>query len=260
MENQTRKQRREAARAERRAHEAAAARAAQRRRRLRTLGVAAVVAAAIVGVMAAISAGGADRDQPNRIEGGAEIARILDGIPQDGITLGNPRARVTLVEFADLQCPYCAQAANDALPAVIDRYVRTGRVKIEFQPLAFIGSDSQTAAQYAAAAAQQDRLWQFVELFYRNQGEENSGYVTQDYLDRLIRASGIDAARLTAARGGGQAEEILTNAQQLADAGGISSTPTFQLRAGDGRPQTLELTEYTSDQLIQPIERALGGR
>lgn len=259
MNSETRKQARERARAERRAAEAAQARTAQRRRRLKTLAIAVLAAAVAVGVMVAISAGGADRDDGSGpIEGGADVARQLDGIPQDGITLGDRRARVTLIEFADLQCPFCAQASNDALPEVIDRYVRTGKVKIEFRPLAFIGSDSQVAAQYAAAAAQQNRLWQFVDLFYRNQGEENSGYVTNEFLDGVMRAARVDRARLETARGSAQANAILTDAQRAADAAGIRSTPTFQLQVGDGRPQTLELTELTADQLIQPIERALG--
>lgn len=259
MDTETRKQARERARAERKAAEAVQARTAQRRRRLRTLGIAVLAAAAAVGVMIAISAGGAENDdESGAIEGGAEVARELRGIPQDGVVLGDRRARVTLIEFADLQCPFCAQAARDALPEVIDRYVRTGKVKLEFRPLAFIGSDSRVGAQYAAAAAQQDRLWQFVELFYRNQGDENSGYVTNEFLDGVLRAASVDRARLDAARGSARANAVLSAAQQLADAAGVRSTPTFQLRVGDGRPQPIELTELTADQLIQPIERALG--
>jgi protein-disulfide isomerase len=67
-------------------------------------------------------------------------------------------APATLTEFADLHCPFCADYARDVLPAVVDRYVRTGRLRLELQLLAFLGDDSLRGGRMAAAAARQDRL------------------------------------------------------------------------------------------------------
>ena len=67
---------------------------------------------------------------------------MFDGIPQDGVALGDPDAPITLVEFADLQCPFCAEWAIEALPVYVEDYVRTGQMRIEFRPLTFIGNDS----------------------------------------------------------------------------------------------------------------------
>jgi protein-disulfide isomerase len=61
------------------------------------------------------------------------------GIPQQGAALGDPNAEVTLVEYADLQCPYCAKWSRQALPVLVDEYVRTGKVRIVFRGLAFLG-------------------------------------------------------------------------------------------------------------------------
>ena len=80
-------------------------------------------------------------------------ATLLGGIPQHGTTLGNASAPVTLVEFADPQCPYCGLWERNALPDVIDHYVRTGKVRIVFNGLAFVGPDSETALRTALAAA-----------------------------------------------------------------------------------------------------------
>src|SRR5947207_606368 len=104
------------------------------------------------------------------------------GIPQSGRVLGRSDAPVTMVEFADLQCPFCAQYAQDALPTVVSRYIRAGKLKLELRLIAIIGPDSGKARRMAAAAQRQNRLWNFAELFYRNQGEENSGYVTDPFL------------------------------------------------------------------------------
>ena len=102
---------------------------------------------------------------------------LFRGVLQDGITLGSPKAPVTLVEFADLQCPYCADWARDALPTIVQEYVSTGRVRVVFRGLSFVGEQSDTALRAALAAGEQDRLWDVVHGLYLHQGAENSGWV-----------------------------------------------------------------------------------
>ena len=69
-----------------------------------------------------------------------ETAQMLRGVPQDGVAIGDPDAPVTLVEFADLQCPFCAQWATEAFPAYVDEYIRDGESPAS--SLTFIGEDS----------------------------------------------------------------------------------------------------------------------
>ena len=103
------------------------------------------------------------------------------------MTLGQPDAPATLIEFADLQCPFCAEYTTGALPTVIQDYVRSGRLKMQLRLLRFIGPDSERGAEVAAAATLQDKGWDFSDLFFRNQGQENSGYATDAFL-RAARA------------------------------------------------------------------------
>jgi protein-disulfide isomerase len=233
---QTRQQRREAARTARVEAERAQAAAAQRRRRLMTLGGVFAAAAVVVVVAILVSGGGGDNasDRPQAaqtssgaIPGQKESAEMLAGIPQKGIYLGKADAPVRLVEFADLQCPICREYSLQSLPQLIQDYVRTGKVRMEFRNLSFLGPDSITAGRAAAAAAQQNKLWNFADVLYFNQGEENSGYVTQQFIDRINKAAGVDSAEADAFAKSDASQEPLGAANTMANQLGVNATPTI---------------------------------
>jgi protein-disulfide isomerase len=233
---QTRQQRREAARAARVEAERVQAAAAQRRRRLMTLGGVLAAAAVVVVVAILVSGGGGDNasDRPQAaqtssgaIPGQKESAEMLAGIPQKGIYLGKADAPVRLVEFADLQCPICREYSLQSLPQLIQDYVRTGKVRMEFRNLSFLGPDSITAGRAAAAAAQQNKLWNFADVLYFNQGEENSGYVTQQFIDRINKAAGVDSAEADAFAKSDASQEPLGAANTMANQLGVNATPTI---------------------------------
>ena len=166
---------------------AAAQQRAASRRRARNAALAALVAAVAVVAVAIASGHGSTRSTAangGRVAGAAAVTALLDGIPQHGVLLGRGDAPVHVVEFADLQCPYCDEFSVQALPQLIQTFVRAGEVSFAFRNLSFIGPDSVRAGRVAAGAEQQNRLWNFVELMYLNQGEENTGYATDAYLHR----------------------------------------------------------------------------
>jgi protein-disulfide isomerase len=232
------KDRREAqraeARAQREAAEQAASQAEQRRKRLAILG--GILAGAIVVVVAVvlIAGGGSKnattpaRQAGDAVNGQSAIAQQLGGIPQNGITLGKPDAPITIVEYGDLQCPICADFSNTVLPSVVDTYVRTGKARLQFRNISFIGADSPRLAQMAAAAGQQNKLFDFIELVYANQGQENSGYATDAYLKKIAGAvPGLNVSKALQQRSSTQVSDQLTQAQQLADTNGVTGTPTL---------------------------------
>jgi protein-disulfide isomerase len=173
-------------------------------------------------------------------EGTADVLALYEGIPQRGVELGRPDAPVTLTEFADLQCPFCAEYGRVVLPEVVQKFVRTGRIKIVFRSLKFIGADSEEAARMAHAAGLQNKLFQFVDLVYRNQGIEETGWVDDAYLRRVGDAVGLDVERAMSARSG----EAVTAELDEADVQGkqlkVESTPWFVLTKGTGEPKRFE--------------------
>jgi len=236
-------------------------RGSRTRQRLWLLGAVVLVAAAVVAVLAIASSGGDGEEGlggGEQLAGAAEVDALFDGIPQQGIALGDPDAPVTLIEFVDLQCPFCAQFARDGIPDLVERYVRPGQLRIELQVLGFLGDDSVEASRVAAAASLQDRMWQFAELFFRNQGREGSGYVTQDFLRSVAGAvDGLDVDQALEQAGGPDAEDVVGGAERAAGTLGVSGTPSFYAGPTDGGLEPIELTDLTAEAMAEQLEPLL---
>jgi protein-disulfide isomerase len=216
-----------------------------------------IVAVAIAISQAGGSSGGSSAGDDGAVRGAGEARALFRGIPQHGIVLGDAHAPVTLTEFADLQCPFCRDYTLAVLPALVRRYVRTGKVRMVFGNLSFIGPDSERAARMAAAAGLQDRLWEFTDLVYRNQAAENSGYVTDAYLRKVAEGAAVNTgAAFEAATGaavGGQLDAAARQARRFQ----IDSTPSFVLTRAGEQPRRLSPSALSVDQFARTIEAAL---
>jgi protein-disulfide isomerase len=228
------------------AAERAAEAAAVRRRRLMIFG--GILAAAATILIAVLLLTGSGEDGA---PAGERVSR-LDGIPQQGPWLGAASAPVVVDEYADLQCPFCARFSTDQLPAIVDEYVRPGRVRMRLQTLTFLGADSVEGGRMAIAAGMQDRQWQFTEVFYAEQGAENSGYVTEDFLRDVATQAGVDADRAARDARSGEVTESLDASRQAATEAGVQSTPTFRVGRRGGERRTV-----TADELRGAIDAAL---
>jgi protein-disulfide isomerase len=208
----------------------------ERRQRLIKLGSAAAFLAIAAGLVAVvISQSQSEGGDASDIKDAALLKDQLQGIPQNGMVLGKSGARATLIEFGDLQCPVCGQYAEQVIPAVIAGPVRRGEAKIDFRNYVIIGSGSTDAGAAAIAAGKQGRGWSFVELFYRNQGFENSGYVTDEFLTAIARGAGVpDIARWNADRKSKAVlREVDRTTNQASDLG-FTGTPSFAVQGSDG--------------------------
>jgi protein-disulfide isomerase len=231
----------------------------ERRRRLIQVGAALIAAAFIVGVLVLVGQSGSDGG--GRIQGGEETAALFAGIPQDGKLLGSPRAGVTVAEFADLQCPFCAQYAGDVLPDLVRRYVRRGRVQMELNVVRFLGPDSDPGARAAVAAGLQDRMWQFAEVFYRNQGVENSGYVDEEFIHDVAAAvPGLDAERLMRDSASARVQRVVAANESRARRLGVTGTPNFFLARRGRTAKRLVVRSLELDTFVTPLRRLTGRR
>jgi protein-disulfide isomerase len=244
----TRKQRRDQARAQRKAMEEAAAAGAARRTRLTQLGIVAAVVVVVIIVVLIATGGGSKKIPTTKHERNKvvnEITALVGGIPQNGNVLGSPTAAVTLQYFGDLECPVCQKFTLGALPTVINKWVRSGKLKIEYRSLETATREPEVfkSQQVAAlAAGKQSKMWNYVETFYHEQGEEDSGYVTESYLQGIAsQVPGLNLAQWSTARGDPKlAEQVSTTDAQAASSAGFNGTPSFLIGHTGGTMNKLE--------------------
>jgi protein-disulfide isomerase len=265
----TRKQRREQARAERKELEQAHAASAQRRTRLVQLGVVAGIVIAIVVVIAVATGGGGKSTGLIKEKPGStppvvtEVSTLLNGIPQNGNTLGSPTAPVTLQYFADLECPVCRSFTEGALKPLIETDVRGGKLRIEYRALQTATGEPETfrTQQVAAlAAGKQQKAWYFVELFYRQQGEEKTAYVTESYLQGLAKqVPGLDLTKWASDRSNPELASSVTSDGQAANGFGFTGTPSFAIGKTGGAAKKFEPASYTDpgsfEQMVESVAK-----
>jgi protein-disulfide isomerase len=228
------------------------------------VGAAVIVALLAVGAVLAVKlTGGSDAKPPPpgvALPGAGDVQRMLNGIPQSGNVLGSPTAPATMVEYVDLQCPFCQEFETQVMPTVIERYVRSGKLKVEARVLAFIGPDSLRGQSAAIAAGQQDKQFNFIQLLYANQAGENSGWLSDDMV-RSAAASipGLNVEKLLAASGSDATHALEKQYVSQATADKVTATPTLLVGPSGGTLSTVGLSSPTDLQSVaDAIDAAQG--
>jgi protein-disulfide isomerase len=198
----------------------------------------AICAVAVLIVVSQAGSGGSGGDTD--LEDVTLVRDQLAGISQHGTVLGDPRADVQVIEYADLQCPICRSLSIDIAPDLISQVVRKGAASYDLRQWPVIGDppheQSTDAAKAALAAAQQGRYWNYVELFYRNQGPEESGYVTPAFLTAIARGAGVkDISEWNRDRQSGRWDAVLARTASEAQSLGLHGTPSVVVEGPGGR-------------------------
>jgi protein-disulfide isomerase len=188
------------------------------------------------------------------------IARQFSGIPQHANVLGKPGAPATMVEYIDLQCPVCRQFETDVMPTIIDRYVRTGKLKVVARPVTVIGPDSERGRRGMIAAEEQNRAFDFAQILYFNQGPENGGWLDDSMV--ASAATSIPGVRVKALVDSLNSSAVVDQAKvydRQAQADRLSGTPTLLVGKTGGKLESLGAGSPSVAALSAEIDKALKG-
>lgn len=158
----------------------------------------------------------ADTPSTSAAPNGAQVTRVR----------GAATAPVTIEEYADFQCPACGQFARNTEAQLLRTYVADGSVKIVFHHFAFLGMESNWAAEATECAGEQGRFWELHDRLYSSQAGENKGAFSKANLKKMGADLGLGAG-FAACVDSGRYAQTVRDATQEGSARGVKATPTL---------------------------------
>lgn len=161
----------------------------------------------------------------------------LEGAPR----MGDPAAKIVLIEFSDFECPFCGRFTKEVLPAIKAKYVDTGLVQLAFRhfPLDTIHQRAIPAATAAVCAQEQEKFWEFHDLLF-----EDVKKLSDDDIKAYAGAASLDVEAFTACQSNdGEASKRVSSDRAQANALSLRGTPAFLVgtQAEDGRVRVVEV-------------------
>lgn len=207
-----------------------------------------IIAAAVVAVLAVaalIYLGNSSSTQP--------VASVPPGVVQNGQVRGQPNAPVTIDEWADFQCPACGLFVRNTESQLLTTYIAQGKVKLVFHDFAFLGQESNWAAEAAQCAGEQSKFWEFHDKLYASQRGENQGAFSKDNLKKFASDLGL-GPQFGSCLDSGRYAQAIRDEQKTGQGLGVKSTPTLFVNG-----KKLE-GAYSFDELKAIIDPLLAGR
>jgi protein-disulfide isomerase len=193
-------------------------------------------------------------------EGNASVGNVINpgrqmALITDGLTMGDPNAKVKVTEFADFQCPACGGYWSDIEPEIISEYVDTGKVFFTYSPFSFLGQygsdpnwdESVKAAEAAYCANDQGMFWEYRDMLFANQSGENEGAFNRYHLIAFANTIGLDNGNFVECLDAGKYTQTVTDDFTSGVVQGATFTPSFLI---DG-------TIVGMGDLVQTIENSL---
>src|SRR3989344_7560219 len=162
--------------------------------------------------------------------GNPVVGERVDVSADDDPTLGNSKAKITLIEFSDFQCLFCRRFWNEAFQQIKKEYIDTGKVKVVYRdyPLPFHPAD-QVSAEASECADEQGKFWEMHDKIFEEQAKQGTGTVTYGAAELKNWASqiGLNSAKFNQCL---DSEKYKSEVEKdLADGSsyGVSGTPAF---------------------------------
>src|SRR3989344_2150133 len=141
--------------------------------------------------------------------------------------LGNTDAPVTMLQIADFQCPFCKKFFDESFTAVKNEYIDTGKAKLIFVNLAFLGPESKNAAEAAMCAQDQGKFWEYHDELYKNQKGENLGTFSVKKLQEIAQGLNLNMSEFDSCADSDKHQKRIEKEAELASKYGLRVTPTL---------------------------------
>jgi protein-disulfide isomerase len=184
----------------------------------------------------------------------ASAAMAAPAPAPDDLSLGSPKAKIEIIEYASLSCPHCAHFNEAVFPALKAKYIDTGKVRYTLKEMLTEPANVAAAGFLLARCAGPDKYFAVVDQVFRSQPRWTQGNV-KPILVEIGAANGVDAAHFDACLQNQTAvDAVLGRAKRAADQDGVNSTPTLFINGK--KIETVPLTPEELDATIAAATKA----
>lgn len=169
----------------------------------------------------------------------------------DPTAVGELDAPVDMVIYSDYQCGYCAKWAAESLPTILEKYVDTGELRIEYRDIMFFGENSRQSAELGVAAGKQGKFQAFHDAIFADGKTAKDADFSAKGIEKLAERIGVDAEQFTADAAHADTAALVQKNHDEASSLGVTGTPTFIV---NGRPI---IGAQPLDVFIQAIDEEL---
>lgn len=192
-----------------------------------------VVAASLIAYLASSSSG----DDEEKAQDGDSGSSVLTDLPRreadDPLAMGEPDAPVTMLIYSDYRCPFCAKFSQDTQPELVDDYVESGVLRLEWRDLPIFGEESMNAARAGRAAAEQDKFWEYNDAVYEAAPEgTDHPDLPPEVLRGFAEDVGLDLEQFDEDLESAEFDQEIDADYEEAGTIRASSTPTFVINDG----------------------------
>ena len=150
-----------------------------------------------------------------------------ENLIQGSTILGNPNAKITIVEFGDYQCTFCYKFHDETMKKINQEYIKTANVNFIYKDFPLNGEQSILASEASYCAQKQNKFWEYHDTLYNNWGGENTGWITENVLQGFARDVGLNMDEFSQCLENSEYRQKVLDNEQFAREIGINATPSF---------------------------------
>ena len=150
-----------------------------------------------------------------------------ENLIQGSTMLGNPNAKITIVEFGDYQCTFCYKFHDETMKKINQEYIKTANVNFIYKDFPLNGEQSILASEASYCAQKQNKFWEYHDTLYNNWGGENTGWITENVLQEFARDVGLDLDEFSQCLENSEYRQKVLDNERFAREIGINATPSF---------------------------------
>ena len=150
-----------------------------------------------------------------------------ENLIQGSTMLGNPNAKITIVEFGDYQCTFCYKFHDETMKKINQEYIKTANVNFIYKDFPLNGEQSILASEASYCAQKQNKFWEYHDTLYNNWGGENTGWITENVLQRFAKDVGLNLDEFSQCLENSEYRQKVLDNERFAREIGINATPSF---------------------------------